>query len=162
MARGETLQWWVQHNSDPESRFFGFDTFEGLPEDWVGKRKGSFSAEGRAPDISDPRCHFEVGLFAETLDGFLEREALRHPMVVHLDADLYTSTQCVFEHLGSRFAVGDVLIFDEIGAPRAMTSEFRAWDEFVRATGTRARILAGAKNLRVLALEILEPPAKRH
>ncbi len=32
--RGETLRAWSRLNSNPGSRLFGFDSFEGLPEDW--------------------------------------------------------------------------------------------------------------------------------
>lgn len=34
VAYGRTFKWWTENNLNSESRFHGFDTFEGLPEDW--------------------------------------------------------------------------------------------------------------------------------
>ena len=65
--QGESIRWWVEQNGDPESRFHGFDSFEGLPEDWRSDfRKGHFSTDGKTPDIADERCSFQVGWFHET------------------------------------------------------------------------------------------------
>ena len=36
VAGGYSFRWWLQKNQNPASRFFGFDTFEGLPEKWGG------------------------------------------------------------------------------------------------------------------------------
>src|SRR5438270_7095361 len=53
--KGESIRAWMLLNKNPASRFFGFDTFEGLPEEWrhVGKvtRKGEFSTGGRPPVV---------------------------------------------------------------------------------------------------------------
>src|SRR3954466_10337753 len=32
--KGEAIKWWASKNSNPDSGFFGFDSFEGLPEAW--------------------------------------------------------------------------------------------------------------------------------
>ena len=40
VAGGTSLKWWLRENTNPESRFFGSDTFEGLPEDWGLFKKG--------------------------------------------------------------------------------------------------------------------------
>lgn len=34
VSDGETIKWWTQNITNPGSLLFGFDTFEGLPEDW--------------------------------------------------------------------------------------------------------------------------------
>jgi len=34
VASGVSFEWWLNHLKNPESVFLGFDTFEGLPEDW--------------------------------------------------------------------------------------------------------------------------------
>src|SRR5437879_13248879 len=32
VAQGQSFRWFMQQNKHPESRFYGFDTFTGLPE----------------------------------------------------------------------------------------------------------------------------------
>jgi hypothetical protein len=71
VAEGHSFRWWVARNPDPRSRFVGFDTFTGLPEDWGRFRRGHFDTAGVPPDVGDPRCRFLKGLFDETLPGFV-------------------------------------------------------------------------------------------
>lgn len=45
--QGESIRKWCGLNNNPESRFIGFDSFEGLPENWEGKcDAGTFSTGG--------------------------------------------------------------------------------------------------------------------
>ncbi len=123
--KGDSLKWWVNNVKNPKSRFFAFDTFQGLPEDWGTKEKGYFSTKGNLPSISDQRCHYEVGLFQETLYKFLEKYTLDRKMIVHLDADLYSSTLFLLTSLSSKLKKGDILIFDEFYG-----EEFQAFCDF--------------------------------
>ena len=51
---GDSLRQWLQMNRHPSSRFTGFDTFTGLPEDWTSdKRAGTFDVQGKLPQLSD-------------------------------------------------------------------------------------------------------------
>lgn len=98
-----------------DSRLYGFDSFEGLPEEWVVSddetwARGSFS--GRPSEVPD-NVELVAGLFQDTLPEFLDT----HPGQVafaHIDCDLYSSTHCVLTELRDRLAVGTVLVFDEI------------------------------------------------
>jgi Methyltransferase domain len=86
---GRTMRWWASHLTGPEARFVGFDSFEGLPEDWhPGLAAGHF-ATGKPPDIDDPRVSFVVGWFDETLPGY---QAPPHDqLILNIDCDLYSS-----------------------------------------------------------------------
>ena len=47
VANGDSFKEWINFNSNKKSFFFGFDTFTGLPEDYVNPfynlSKGNFS-----------------------------------------------------------------------------------------------------------------------
>src|SRR5690606_6901448 len=67
---GNSFRWWLNHNNHPKSKFFGFDTFEGLPENWFLLRKGELNAG--MPELSDARGQFIKGLFQHTFWDFLQ------------------------------------------------------------------------------------------
>jgi hypothetical protein len=118
--------------------FHGFDSFEGLPEDWSGtfERKGKFSRAGALPAVpANARLH--PGWFADTLPRFLGEHAGEAVAFVHVDCDIYASTATVLGHLADRLRPGAVLVFDEyFNYPNWQRHEWRAFQEFVRDTGT--------------------------
>jgi hypothetical protein len=129
--RGESISWWLKRLPHPESRFVGFDTFTGLPERWRrSEPKGWFNADGRLPQIRDPRCSFEAGLFQDTLPGFIRNHDLSGRLVIQLDADLYSSTLFALTSLAPHLKSGDILFFDEFSCP---LDEYRAFHEFTRS-----------------------------
>lgn len=112
----------------------GFDSFEGLPEDWGPFKKGTFAHE--QPDVSNAKL--VVGWFSDTLPtfDFTTVDPLR---LVHIDCDLYTSTKTVLDHLGPHLTPGVVIIFDEFlqdWPPNEARGgeEQRAWREFADRT----------------------------
>lgn len=108
----------------------GFDSFEGLPENWrEGFDKGTFDMDG-LPKVRDNVILYK-GWFDETLPGF--RDAVPGPAAfLHLDADLYSSTRTVLEMLADRIGPGTVIVFDEfVGYPGWQQGEFKAFAEFV-------------------------------
>jgi O-methyltransferase len=101
----------------PKARFYGFDSFEGLPEDWAlpwgTTTKGTFSRAGIAPVIADNRVQLVKGWFQNTLRDFLRDTFIPSgPILVHYDADLYSATMFV---LGMLWPVIDeyYFLFDE-------------------------------------------------
>jgi predicted O-methyltransferase YrrM len=108
---------------------FGFDSFEGLPEDWRSNyEQGTF--ETQPPNVR-PNVRLVTGLFAESLPQFLAE----HPEPIaflHVDCDLYSSTKTIFELAGHRLRPGSVIVFDEyFNFPGWQHGEFRAFHEFV-------------------------------
>jgi hypothetical protein len=111
---------------------YGFDSFEGLFEDWTGTDavRGTFSRGGRMPKVM-PNVKLIKGWFNETLPGFL-RENREQCAFLHLDADTYESTSQVLSLIGDRIVSGTILIFDEYhGFVNWRNGEYRAWQEFV-------------------------------
>lgn len=121
-----------------ESQIFGFDSFEGLPENW-GRTdmifdKGAFTLEGNLPPVRS-NVTLVKGWFNETLPRFLEE----HPgpiSLLHIDCDIYSSTKTVFDLTKTRIQDGCVIVFDElINYPGFEEHELKAWQELLAETG---------------------------
>ena len=110
----------------------GFDSFEGLPEDWTGtaEQAGRFDLKGKLPKLA-PNATLHVGWFEKSLTPFLVTHA-GPAALLHLDADLYSSTKTVLEAMRNRIAPGTVIVFDEYyNYPNWREHEFKAFQEFV-------------------------------
>ncbi len=144
VREGSTFAWWVKNNTNAESRFHGFDTFEGLPEDWNNYKAGEMSVGGKFPAIDDSRIKFYKGLFQDTLWPFLNEYKNDKPQkVIHIDSDLYTSALFVLTSLAPKLKKGDVIIFDEFGVPQ---HEFLVYDEFIRSFRIPLRFIGACNN----------------
>lgn len=138
--RGQSMRAWLDINRNPDSRFFGFDCFEGLPEDWEsgGRKKGDFTCDGEIPDIDDPRVSFHKGLFKDTLPGFLDAYTPKNKIVVHMDADLYASTVYALTQLDRFLPRGTPVVFDDFG-PK---DDFAALVTYTRCCGRQWEVIA--------------------
>lgn len=143
VSQGHSFKWWANNNKNPESRFFGFDTFEGLPEDWGVFKAGAMSTNSALPDINDSRVTFVKGLFQDTFPPFLKSADLNNRLVIHLDADLYSSTLYVLTSVAPFLKSGDVLIFDEFSVPK---HEFLAYTNFIQSYYLKFELIAAANN----------------
>ncbi|MFN8240526.1 MAG: class I SAM-dependent methyltransferase [Bacteroidales bacterium] len=151
VAGGHSFRWWTQHVKTPGSRFFGFDTFTGLPEDWGSFKKGDMSNGNEPPSIDDNRCSFYQGLFQQTLPAFLKSYRRGKRLVIHMDADLYSSTLFVLTSLSPFLNSDDIIIFDEFNVPM---HEFKAFSEWVSAYYIRYNTLAASNNFYQLAVKL--------
>jgi len=80
-------------SKNPDSIFIGLDSFEGLPERWnPHHQRGSFNPKGEIPEINDARVTFIKGWFQDTWDSLSPRIHPHNELIVHYDADLYSST----------------------------------------------------------------------
>jgi len=151
--RGDSIRMWLSGISRPDSRFVGFDTFTGLPERWrPTEQAGHFNANGAIPEIKDPRCSFEIGLFQDTLPAFTARTDLSRRLVVNLDADMFTSTLFVLTTLAPFLKPGDLIFFDEFSCP---LDEFRAFEEFVRSFRVKYEAIAAVYGYTRVCIKIL-------
>jgi O-methyltransferase len=148
---GKSFEWWMEHNMNPESRFYGFDTFEGLPEDWGGFRKGEMSTGSKMPELKDARGKFLKGLFQETLPGFISSLDKNDRKVILMDADLYSSTLYVLTSLAPFLKKGDIVLFDEFNVPR---HEFLAFTNFTESYYVPLKLFAAANNYYFCAFEV--------
>jgi hypothetical protein len=136
-------------------RVDGFDSFEGLPEDWAGhrERRGAFSQHGVPPKVpANVRLH--KGWFKDTIGVWLADHPERVGFV-HVDCDIYSSTRDVLWSLRERLQVGTVIVFDEyFNYPNWRQHEARALKEFVAAFGVTYRYLAFTARDGAVAIEI--------
>lgn len=117
-----------------EDFVYGFDSFEGLPEDWRdGFEMGKFSTNKKLPKVNK-NVKLIQGLFQDTLDSFLGDNKDKKISFLHMDADLYSSTKFVLNRIKGMIKVGTIIIFDElINYPGfgGKTGELLAWYEFI-------------------------------
>ena len=154
---------------------YSFDSFRGLPEDWRPAalsdlsareafaqswlRKGSFDRAGEPPFTSTPRLNVEwvTGWYNTTLPAFLSAHPHENVSLVHVDCDIYSSTELVLRLLEPRLAAGVILAFDElINYPEYQQHELRALAELLVRTrrgfavlgSTAANVVADPHELR--------------
>jgi hypothetical protein len=124
----------------------GFDSFEGLKEDWPGTQtiKGALTLEGKLPKVME-NVRLVKGWFDVTIPEFLNehRESFSF---VHFDADTFESTRLLLNLLRKRIAANTIVIFDEyLGFPNWINGEYRAWQEFVVENNIHYEYLAFAR-----------------
>lgn len=117
----------------PDLDFHGFDSFEGLPEDWdMGAKqvsKDAFDRKGELPEVSD-NVRLWKGWFEDTITewkrsvsptGYLKPE--KHISFLHVDCDIYKSTVTVLEELNDSIVPGTIIRFDELSCWRTVFNE---------------------------------------
>ena len=109
VASGATINHLATSIALRERRVYGFNSFCGLPEPWARYSVGHFACQ---PPAVAANVGLVVGLFAETLPPFLAAHA-GNAALIHLDADLYSSTRTVLELLTPRIVAGTVIVLDE-------------------------------------------------
>jgi hypothetical protein len=149
--KGAAIRQWSELLRNKATRLHGFDSFEGLPEQWDDHSghflpRGYFSTQGVIPQIPDSRVKFFKGWFQNTLPKY---EFIDSPVtVIFLDADLYSSTSFVLKTLKPHIKIGTIVYFDEFWD---RYHEMKAFDEFLNETGMHFELLAVANGMRCVA-----------
>lgn len=113
---------------------YGFDSFEGLPEDWRdGFAAGTFNEHGKLPPVAH-NVRLIKGWFNETLPSFIADHCDDTVSLLHVDCDIYSSARFVLFRLAPLMREGTIVVFDElINYPGydGDNGELRALNEFV-------------------------------
>lgn len=152
VASGESFKWFMQQSKNKDSNFFGFDTFDGLPEDYGPYKKGSFSTGNKFPEINDSRGQFYKGLFQQTLPSFLQHFDNSKQTVLMMDADLYSATLYVLSSMSEFLKKGDLIFFDQFAVP---THEFRAYLDYTQSCYKNLQLIAAANNFYFVAFKVV-------
>jgi hypothetical protein len=112
------------------NKIYGFDSFDGLPEDWVpGHPKGMFKMF-ELPKVSD-NVELVVGLFEKSIPKFLKEHEINKINFINIDCDLYSSTKTVFKYFGPYIKKGTYIYFDEFLTEKLDKDELHAFAEFL-------------------------------
>lgn len=124
----------------PGQVIYGFDSFEGLPGDWL-VQKAFFSLRGKMPKVRR-NVRLVKGWFDETAPAWFNRA---HKIsFLHIDCDLYASTRAVLTALRESPAFepslaapeGIWIQFDDFfNQPFWEQDSFKAFEEFLQETG---------------------------
>jgi hypothetical protein len=133
-------------NMVPDRLIFGFDSFEGMPEDYEGIPKGHYKLPG-LPIVRE-NVKLVKGYFQDTLLKFLE-EHLEEAAFIHIDAVLYSSTKYILDALAqnNRLQNGTVIQFDELFhyPDWWISGEYKAFKEFVNKYKIKFKYLGCCK-----------------
>lgn len=140
--RGHTIN--IIANRLADDKIWGFDSFEGLPEDWFMRsdetvpkwHKGMFSMD--AMPWVNKNVTLVKGWFDESIPKWLETNSTEPIKFLHIDCDLYSSAATVLSKLNSLIVPGTVIVFDEMYNWRHPSSfdlwhqcEYRALKEWI-------------------------------
>lgn len=137
--KGESISYFRAKNSHSDSMFVGLDSFEGLPKAWAGNSAGFFTTSGAIPALGDPRVAFIKGYFNETWDNLHSAILNRINIIVHFDADLYSSTLFALTKMDS-LKQEYIAIFDEFSG-----DEVRVLSDYLISYGAEVSFLAVQK-----------------
>jgi hypothetical protein len=153
--RGRTTRYWSARLRNPNTRLHGFDSFEGLPEQWAGQASGRiFNAEGEIPVLPDPRVQFFKGWFDQSLPTYVVPD--HDVLILILDADLYSSTSYVLRRMRGYIRPGTLIYFDEMNH---VEHEPKAFHEFMSETGLTFRPVAADRTLTHAFFECVGGPS---
>jgi len=153
---GSSIKYWAHLNSNKSSRFIGFDTFTGLPENWdhfsYTMKSQTFNVDGQLPKIDDGRVSFVKGLFQDSFPPFLkEYQPQNQQLVIHNDSDLYSATLYVLSRANDIITPGTIIIFDEF---YGILHEFRALEDYCSSYMRNYDVIAATQNYDQIAIRI--------
>ena len=84
----------------PDHTIHGFDSFEGLPNDWSHVLRGSFGdVHGALPEVP-ANVRLYPGWFDDTLGPWAKEHDDQPIMLMRVDCDIYPSAKTIFDELG--------------------------------------------------------------
>ena len=105
---------------------YGFDSFEGLNEDWIGNlgfSKGHFDLKNKLPKVN-ANVNLIQGKVQDTLDNFIEAKIILNNLkinFIHMDLDTYESSLFVLKKIKPYLVKNSIILFDQL-------HNFEGWD----------------------------------
>jgi len=177
---GVWIGWSTRLTSDASNRMvYGFDTFEGLVEDWQIEdqfliKQGTFSLSDPlarrfiqdtgvslhdgVPAALGRKVQYVKGSTYETLAPFLAERPAAPIRLFHMDLDTYESCLHGLETCKDHFIEGSILVFDEY---LVTNGEMRAFFEFQSRYELEWRYRAWGLEIGEMNAEMVTAPWKR-
>ena len=116
VAYGDFSKWMLKSGNLARCEtWHGFDSFQGLPKAWGDLPEGTFSTNGKPPNLNQKVFQWHVGLVEDTtleINSLKNRKPLQKMFFV-FDMDLYEPTFLVMNRIRRYLQSGDILFFDE-------------------------------------------------
>lgn len=149
--KGETINFIA--NRIGNKIVYGFDSFEGLPEDWrPGFGKGFFKT--KIPSVRN-NVTLIKGWFDKTLPEFI-KENKKEYSFIHIDSDLYSSAQVIFKYLDKKINKNMIIVFDEFFNYYGWENgEYKAFYEYVSKRRLKFKFLGYCDKNEQVAIKII-------
>jgi hypothetical protein len=156
-----TLHWFSRWL--PDKTIYAFDSWQGLPEKFNNLPAGHFARD--IPPVPS-NCKLVQGWFGErppqdkssipefTAQTFVN--ANKEPIaLLHLDADLYSSTKTVLDVFADQIVPGTVILFNEYwNHPTWKKHEYKAWKEHVAKYNVKYEYIGYVSKHQEVAIKI--------
>ncbi len=141
--------------SNVDKTVYGFDSFEGLPENWRdGFEEGTFKLEG-FPEVKE-NVKLVKGWFEDSLPNFISQKT-ENCSFIHIDCDLYSSAKTIFKNLNNKIEKGTIIIFDEFfNYPGWKNGEYKAFMEFIQSNNIKFEYIGYCRYDEQVAVKILK------
>lgn len=116
-----SFRYFLENNTNPSSIFIGLDSFHGLPDRFGKLDAGYFDLGGVVPKVDDPRATLIEGWFMDTWDELYKHIAGRDRLLVHYDADIYSSTLFALSRM-DLLRRPYIALFDEFTGPETLAA----------------------------------------
>lgn len=154
VATGRTLNHFARLM--PHRYIHGFDSFNGLPEDWTSRMPQGFFKRSALPRVAW-NSYLYVGWFNETIPQWKLKYVDTPILLLHIDCDLYFSTRTVLTELRKNIVPGTVIIFDEyMNYPGWQQDEYRAWQEFVAENKVKYEYIGRVSRHQQVAVRVVQ------
>ena len=120
------------------NKVYGFDSFEGLPEDWRPNfPRKRFHMHGKLPEVNK-NVELVIGLFQNTLKPFLKKINGKKKSFLHIDCDIYSSTNYILDNIYEHLDKKCIIVFDDFVNYRGYEEgELKAFIEFVKKNNVK-------------------------
>lgn len=128
--KGKSINFFSKFLQKNNLKIYGFDSFEGLEENWTGThhlKNIAFNLKGNIPKTYS-NVEIIKGKIQDTLEDFCKKKLIKSKInFIHFDFDTFTPTDFSLKVLKKYLKKNTIILFDEIyGFPNWRDHEYKA------------------------------------